>query len=352
MKLPNGYGSVYKLSGNRRRPWAVRITLSCQRDAQGNYHWKYKYLGYYATQVEALGALARFNASPHDRLIDHSAITFAEVFEQWSMEHYPKISPSNIRGYNASYTLCNSLKSMRFCDIRKMHLQAVIDHCQKNYPTLKKLKILFTVLFKYALENDICTKDYSQYIDIRQYKNKNPNSLVRQPFDQEELQVLWQHQDSSPYVSVVLMLIYSGCRISELLNLKKNEVDLDEKCFQITASKTEAGIRKVPIAKKVFPFFRYWMDKNDCQYLLSTPDGSHFTYSNYYTYYWKPLINCLGLFPHRPHDTRHTCITLLTAAGIDDKIIHRIVGHKGQSVTDIVYTHFELSQLLDAINKI
>ena len=55
---------------------------------------------------------------------------------------------------------------------------------------------------------------------------------------------------------------------------------------------------------------------------------------------------------HRPHDTRHTCISMLTEAGVDDRIIKRIVGHKGQGVTDIVYTHLELPIKLEAINKI
>lgn len=60
----------------------------------------------------------------------------------------------------------------------------------------------------------------------------------------------------------------------------------------------------------------------------------------------------IGLSHHRPHDTRHTCISLLTAAGVDDKIIKRIVGHAGHSITDTVYTHFEIDQLLNAINSI
>lgn len=352
MKLPNGYGSVYKLPGNRRRPWAVRITLSCQKDPEGRYHWKYKYLGYYTTQTEALLALAQFNTAPADGPGDLSGLTFSEIFERWSIEHYPKISASNIRGYNASYALCRRLWSMRFCDIRKVHLQKVIDTCGKNYPTLKKLKILFTVLYKYAMENDICTKDYSQYVDIRQYKNKNPHSFKRQPFKQSEIDFFWQNQRKSPYISIVLMLIYSGCRISELLDLKREDVSLKERCFRITASKTNAGIRTVPIAAKIYPFFEFWMAGGDCPYLLSTPEGKHLTYSNYYINYWKPLMEQAGIPLHRPHDTRHTCISLLTAAGVDDKIIKRIVGHTGQSITDTVYTHFEITQLLDAINKI
>ena len=352
MKLPNGYGSVYKLPGARRRPWAVRITLSCQKDTHGRYHWKYKYLGYYATQAEALLSLAQFHAAPACSVYDYSDITFSEIFEKWSTEHYPKISPSNIRGYNASYALCKRLQTMRFCDIRKMHLQKVIDTCGKNYPTLKKLKILFTVLFKYAMENDICTKDYSQYIDIQQYKNKNPHSFKRQPFKQAEIDTLWQSLGKSSYVSVVLMLIYSGCRIGELLDLKKEDVYMNDSCFRVTASKTDAGIRTVPIAAKIYPLFEFWIAKNDGPYLLSTPEGEHLAYANYYNNYWKPLMAQTGLSHHRPHDTRHTCISLLTAAGVDDKIIKRIVGHAGHSITDTVYTHFEITQLLDAINKI
>lgn len=55
---------------------------------------------------------------------------------------------------------------------------------------------------------------------------------------------------------------------------------------------------------------------------------------------------------HRPHDTRHTCVSLLTEAKVDERIVQKIVGHKGQNVTQIVYTHLELPIKLEAINRI
>ena len=55
---------------------------------------------------------------------------------------------------------------------------------------------------------------------------------------------------------------------------------------------------------------------------------------------------------HTPHETRHTCISLLSSEKVDERIIKKIVGHKGQGVTETVYTHFEIEELLDAINKI
>lgn len=350
MKLPNGYGSVYKLPGNRRKPWAVRITVSRKEDKEGSTHWKYKYLGYYETQAEALTALAHFNENPYD--IEANKITFAEVFEKWSAEHYPKISKSNVQGYNASYLLCDQIKGLRFNDIKKNHLQGVVDDCGKNYPTLRKLKVLFTMLYKFALQNDICSKDYAQYVDIIQYKDKNPNAFNRKPFSKKEIETVWKWKDTNEYITVILILIYCGCRISELLDLKKENVNLEERWFDITASKTESGIRKTPIANKVLPFFQYWYNKNDCEYLLSTPDGKHFEYRNYYDSYWTPFVEQMEMANHRPHDTRHTTVTLLTAAGVDDKIIKKIVGHKGQSVTEVVYTHFEIQQLIEAIDKI
>lgn len=66
-----------------------------------------------------------------------------------------------------------------------------------------------------------------------------------------------------------------------MLDLKKENVNLKEKWFDVVAAKTKAGIRKVLIADKLLPFFEIWMAKNDCEYLLSASDGKHFDYRNY-----------------------------------------------------------------------
>lgn len=350
MRLPNGFGNVSKLPGNRRKPYRARITIGWEMDdSAGTIKQRFKTIGYYETKQEGLIALSIYHQNPYD--MDSSKITFKEIFEKWSAEHYPKISASNVKGYNAAYRSCVVIENMRFVDIKKSHLQGVIDDSGKNYPTMKKIKSLFNQLYKFAMQNDLCSKDYSKYIDIEQYRDKNPNAYNRKPFSKAEVQRVWDWKDTNEYFSVILMLIYTGVRIGELLDLKKENVNLSERWFDVTASKTEAGIRKVPIAEKIVPFFEYWISKNDCEYVLSTPDGKHFEYRNYYDSYWLPLVEQMGM-QHRPHDTRHTCISLLTVAGVQDKVIKKIVGHKGQSVTEIVYTHFEIQELIEAINKI
>ena len=172
-------------------------------------------------------------------------------------------------------------------------------------------------------------------------------------------------QGSNIYVTVILIMIYSGVRIGELLDLEKKDIHLDERWFYVKESKTEAGIREVPIAEKIVPFFEYWMNRK-CDHLICTPDDEPFQYRNYYDSYWIPLMLEFGFGKfvidetkkepvydgHRPHDTRHTCISLLTEKEVDERFIKKIVGHKGQGVTENVYTHIELPTKLDAINLI
>ena len=47
---------------------------------------------------------------------------------------------------------------MRFADIKTDHMQNVIDKSGKNYPMLKKVKILYNQLFKYAMERYCCKR--------------------------------------------------------------------------------------------------------------------------------------------------------------------------------------------------
>lgn len=365
MKLPNGFGSVHKLPGNRRNPFRARktngwkyvdketgkdvklkedtdlLTVKCVQT--------YVTIGYYATKKEALQALAAYNQDPYD--LHHDTITFEEVYDKWSENHFEKVSQSNINGYKASFKLCEKIKDMKFVEIKLDHLQMVVDESGKNTPTLKKLKIMFGLMYDYAVMHEIVTpdkRDMVRYVDIS--KAGNPNAYDRKPFTKSAVKSLWKSKDDE-YITVILILIYTGLRIGELLDLEKKDIHLNERWFFVKESKTDAGIREVPIAEKIVPFFEYWM-KKDCDHLICTPDCEPFKYRNYYDSYWIPLMEGLSLDKYTPHCTRHTCVSLLTEAGVDERIIQKIVGHKGQNVTQAVYTHLDLPAKLEAINKI
>ena len=244
------------MSGKRRRPYIVQKTVGWEWDeSKGKAVQKRAIIGYAATRAEGMQMLAKYNSNPFD--IQASKLTFCEIYARWSREKFPTIAASNVKGYEASYKICTPILGKVFRDLRLADLQLVVDTCGKNYPTLKKLKTLFSQLYEYAMKNDICNKDYSEYVDIARHKDRNPNKRDRNKFTKAEINRLWKLSDD-PYYQIVLMLIYNGCRISEFLALKKENVHLDEQYFDVIASKTANGIRRVPIADKILPMFKAW----------------------------------------------------------------------------------------------
>ena len=339
IKHPNGYGSIYKLSGKRRKPFAVRVTTGWDKEGKQIR----KVIGYYTTKQEAMIALADFNKNPYSL---ESTVTFKELYEKYSFEKFPKISKSNVNGYIAAFNTSEMLHNIKFAEIRKAHMQAVIDNCGKGYGTLRKIKVLYNQLFKFALENDIVDKDYSEFVDI----GKNPNDTDRTVFSQEEINSLWENVNRMEYVDCILILIYTGLRISELLEIENKNVFLD-KNYMIGGNKTDAGKdRVIPINKKIFKFIEARYNQGG-EFLILNSLGRRMKYENFYQEKWKRIMDELNM-SHRIHDTRHTFVSLMDSAGVNKVALKRIIGHSSSDITEKVYTHKDINELYENINLI
>ena len=340
IRLPNGYGCVYKLSGKRRRPFAARITIGWTDEGKQ----LYRNLSYHKTRPEAMIALAEYNKNPYT--LEASTVTFAEIFGKWSEYKYSKTSKSNINGYNAAYKLSESLYDMKFVEIKKPHLQSVIDNCERGHGTLKKIKVLFNQLYKHALENDIVAKDYSKFVEI----GHNEAESTRKPFTDEEIQSLFNNVDRMDFIDTILIMIYTGLRIGELLLIKTADVDIDNRTMK-GGLKTEAGKNRIiPINKKILPFVAKRQSEGH-ELLVANYENKQMKYWNYYEENWKIIMEQLG-FKHKPHDCRHTFATLMDNAGANKVSIKRIMGHASKDITDRIYTHKDVQELLRAIDLI
>lgn len=360
MKLPNSYGSVYKLSGRRRRPWAVRKTASWEMVDGEKARRKYTYIGYYETKAKALQALAEYNAAPFGAT---SHITFAEVYDRWSDRKFKDISSSNINGYRAAYALCEDIYHTRFAELKLGHLQAIVDNANKNYPTLKKLRVLFNQLFDYAVMHEIIGKDRHivEYVDI----GKSVKSDKHYRFTDAEIQRLWAWSENNDYVQVILMLIYSAVRPGEMFSLLSRHVNTEDRYIYVERGKNDNAARRVPIHDRVLPFYQNWLAK-ETEYLITQLNGSRILFaSNHGQYtetYWKPILLDIGILSytndagdvreHSPDDTRHTFTTMWKEKKLDEAMRRKIQGHSGKGIGEIVYTHFEFKTLLDELNRL
>ena len=340
MRMPSGYGSIIKLKGNRRRPYQVRLTKEFTDEGKQIY----MYLGYFEKKEQAMIALSEYQSSPYD--ITRETITFEEVYKKMTKEHFPRVSDSAIENYsNCFRKYCKSLYKTRFKDIRLTHLQGVIDDSGMAHPARAMIKTLFRLMFKFAMKNDIVDKDYSQYVDV----GKREGKINRTPFTQEEIQKLFDNVDKLEFVDTVLIMIFTGLRVGEMLDIKIENVHLDEG-YMVGGFKTEAGRNRIiPINSKIEPFIKNYYEKNkDREYLITNFKGNQMCYSNYRREKFDNIMEKLEM-THRPHDARHTFASLMDSANANKLCIKRIIGHSSPDITDGVYTHKTLEELKEAI---
>lgn len=342
MKLPNGYGSITKLSGNRRRPYMVRITTGFTDEGKQIMN----VIGYYATKKEALAALADHNENPYSAI--PKDITFEKVFEKYCKEKYynkDKDLPAHIK---AAYAWCAPVHDMKFADVKFSAIQNIVDACDRSRATKKNIKILYNKLSNYCVANGVITQNYAAFIELP----PEEISTMHTNFTDEELKILWQHSGEFN-VQIVLILCYTGMRPSELLDIKIENVHLEER-YMVGGMKTAAGKnRAIPISKKILPFIADLYEKNKEAEFLVEINGAYkrAKYDTLRRTWFAKAMETTHL-NHSPHDGRHTCATLLNNAGVNPTVIKRILGHSSRDVTEKVYTHKSIQQLVDAIDLI
>lgn len=342
MKLPNGYGSITKLKGSRRKPFMVRITTG--KDENGNPIREV--LGYFETQSAAVAALADFNREPYD--VASRELTFADVYKQWlETAEWDKLSESAKKCYKAAYNKYTLLHNKTFTTIKIADLQDCIDRNTSGYTSNRDMKHLASKLYQYCMLQEIVTQNKSTMLTVGSPKNTQNE---RVPYSDEEIDILWQHTDDE-IVKLILIYIYTGVRCNELLYLEKKDLHLDEQYFEVIKSKTDAGIRLVPIADVIVPFFEYFVKKSPSKWVITADKGGRLA-DNWYRKLQANVLKTLGM-QHTTHEARHTCITQMTVHNVNPSVIKEIVGHKAaQTFTERVYTHIYMKTKIEAVNTI
>lgn len=343
----NGYGTVVKLSGNRRQPYEVRVNTRMDE----RYYPVYDVLGRYETREEGLIALAEYNKNPYD--ISSSKMTFSELYQAFYRDKYElsgKIfSQSSKDCTRAAYNHMTQLHERPYKELRANDFKSVFVQ-PKNGKSLshamqEHMKNLIIQMDKFALQNDIISKGYASFANITVEEDDKPGV----PFTHDELVKLWQHQ-TDPWIDAALIFIYSGWRISELNNMPIENINLSDWTFK-GGVKTAAGKdRIVPIHSAI----------RDMVLTRVTDNGNRLFIEN-----GKPISNTLlskrfkaaltaaGITTeHTIHDCRHTFTSLLDTAGANPICIDRLVGHASKSITSKVYTHKDIEELRAAVELI
>ena len=337
MRNPNGYGCIKKLSGKRRRPFAFVVSEK----------GKQKVIQYFTNQIDAQIFQADYNKAHFHHVLPDHQITLAELYHRWLPAHIADKDPSAsaLASYSNSFKHLEILQHEPFQNLKYMDYQRVIDGMRKSglsYSSCKKVRSLISLLEKYASKIELTNKCYAPLLSIGKNKAVRPHK----PFSRQKINRLWQHVDE-PGVDTVLILLYTGMRVGEMLALQKGDVNMRQRYIRITKSKTEAGIRIIPIHHRIMPLVEARM-KSPGASLIANTNGHGYSYSQYCVL-WRHVMHIIKADGHTTHDCRHTVATLLDNASANEPAKRRILGHAGGDVTERVYTHKGIRQLRKCI---
>lgn len=350
MRLPNGIGSVHKIGDDkrRRRPWRARVPSHLEFDPdKGKATQKYITIGYYENEKDAIAALFEYRKEPYS--LEASTTTFADVFEMWKTKKFPEISLSGQRGYTTAYKHSEPLHNMKMRDIRTSHMEQIMATTTGGFQLQNKIKTLWGQLFRYAMEHDIVQKDYSAFVKVRDKQEGTKRTAITAE-DRQKLRQLAEAGDHDAQLAMIY--IYTGMRPTELLEVRKENVDLDAR-IMVGGMKTAAGKdRRIPIHTSIMPYMERLMTTDGDLLVMRLSRGklTPMSYDRLAHSHWGPLMKKIGAEDYTPHYCRHTCATMMREAEIPDDIRKLILGHASGDITDR-YTHHSDQMLVDAIDR-
>lgn len=338
MKNPNNFGSVYKMKDKpRRRPWRIVKTVTELGGVT-----KRKTIGYARTKAEGLELLAKYNTNPYN--LNTTKMTFNEVLKKWQLQHFEKLEPRTATQYKSICLHFEPIKDIPMLELNTMQLQELFNSLELSTASKRQLKAVLSQIYKYALKMDIVIKDCSEFIEL----GKKQAVIERKVFTNEEILKLWKYKELE-FVDTILIMIYTGLRIGELLTIENKNIDLENRTIK-GGIKTDAGKNRIiPINMEILPLIKNRM-RADKTHLITGMRGKKMAYQRYHMIF-TDLMEKLSM-NHTIHDCRHTFASLLSNADANKISIAKIIGHSSYLTTEKIYTHKDIEELKKAVDLI
>jgi integrase len=285
--------------------------------------------------------------------------TVGEYFATWTTCH-PRSERTNATNEHRIGRILEvevegiPLKQWPMRELRRRHALVLVDHMLRvqGRATTGVVGILrsLSAMAEDAITDEVT--DLNPFKGVRVRANDPRAKKKRRPirvFSFEEMHRF--AKAAGRYEAMVRVFTDTGMRLGEVLPLCREDFDGETLRVRRTAhegtilegTKTDHGEheagRIVPV-----PATLAWMveaqirlNGSDCELLFPTPSGRLWRERNFYRDVWKPVQAASGL-DIRPHECRHSYVTHLRAAGINDADLAEVAGHRVETML-ARYTH-------------
>jgi integrase/recombinase XerD len=270
------------------------------------------------------------------------------------------LSENTLEAYRRDLTsfleFCSNGKDFEITDITRSDINSyVLKLRQDKYSPTSVMRKVASLrgFFKWFCANEYGQKNPAQTLEQPKLPKKLPKVMTI-----EELNVILNSNLSKTETVIVELLYGCGLRVSELANLKLNDVDIKSKYIKCYGKGAKERI--VPFGEKAKNALKKYLKHREMiqlqsnsnnKYLLLKEDGKKISRQDIYNFIKKQ-----GERIHKhisPHTLRHSFATHLLENGADLRVVQELLGHSDVSTTQL-YTHItkkRLKEVYFAINN-
>lgn len=257
-------------------------------------------------------------------------------------------SQSYVRDLNG---LCVYVKDKNVTDIDKDDIEDYINFLSDklNSRSISRNISTFKSFFKYLKLNKVMNKNPMETINNPKVKKSLPKFL-----SEDEIETLLDidlNNDFDFRNKAMLEVMYSsGLRVSELINLKVNDINLDNECVRVFGKGSKERI--IPLNEYAVFYLKKYMFNHrgemfkhgNSDYLFLNNHGNNMTRQGFFKIVKRLAFEKNIKTDFSPHTLRHSFATHLLKHGADLRSIQELLGHSDISSTQI-YTHVSNEKL-------
>jgi len=244
----------------------------------------------------------------------------------------------------------NTLEDIKASDIRTWVVTLLEDDAHSARTVNRKLSAL-KAYYRYELKVGRVTVNPMLQIHSPKFHKKLPEFVEQD--DMEKLFTSNLFEDSFEGLrdqTIMEMFYATGMRLSELLNIKKQDIDLYEDTVKVLGKRNKERI--IPFGKRMRDLLTKYIENYEKKfspdiknyYIFVTAKGEKMYPKAVYRIVRKYLDMVTTIDKRSPHVIRHTFATHLLNNGADLNAIKEILGHSSLAATQ-VYTHNSIEQL-------
>jgi len=289
-----------------------------------------------------------------EKLIEERQSVLFEDFFNVFREKYIAVEYKDKGKRNMSYVNVHILpyfSQKKLEEISAKDIRQFLDSLSHISTTANRCFALLSMAFRKAEDWEYLPPKSNPCIGVRKYK-ENKKQRFLSPLELIKLEeALTQQEKEQPLsactVSAIRLLMYTGCRESEVLNLKWESVHLEDRYIYLPDTKVGESAR--PLNQKAVDLLTALHPKEGNPYVfygkISGKPLAEIKTA------WRNILKRAGIKDFRIHDLRHSFASFALKQGVDLYTVSKLLGHKNIATTTR-YAHLELEHLKKATNKV